>query len=807
MFDVAIYTDTRADEAIDGIDGFNFQAASKGITAQDRQVIRDNMLHRVIVGWGVDHDPLTHPPTFVYYNHGGRYLLSNSPSTGVTNNDRSGKLFPEAIALSVAADFAMMRPAQLFGAVNWTLRKAPGKHLEQWAAPLEVMPEFETEALCRLIKNDPWATEHLAEFLTMVEQVTAEESKRLIIICSDPVLAQRWIALGTLFIDTQRALGLMIRGLVQDPMITKGDIVASSSELGPQPDALAPRAGVNIVDLDNRKIGAVPPSESALAQTKWFLEEDSGTALAAIELARRWEAFLGRDLATRAAAIASFPNEQGSAAHWLSAITALKTLADHHQSDELFFYGDALIDSAVAYAPRSVDEARTASDALVALLENTFHDLAIGVLMPSLEAIAGRPDARDAWLAAVGSAPEGLRLSWEDVDAQTQASRLLSMMADEVSPGVLPSLFSASLTLQIPLSKLSRIRAIQGLADLWSVTPTLTGQQTRWANGDQVVAELSRILARKWASGDHAALRGLAAARWSWLTTSPGLSPADLQTVAPWVEAGRMSKLPMSERIEVLAVAVPLPPESWAIVWSGLVLPVDHQLIVNWADTQHVVTADAGRWLIQQIDTFLQTGEPAPSIRKLLVRLSEDDVRVLDKALAAYAHQVSTADSHFRTAVEHWDMVPNVYLQQAVNYIPQMSALMHDYIGEAILVCKDTRNVSRLVTASEDWAESATLAALKRRCGSEEGMQEALLWALMLLDGALAAPAQAAQDFLLSVSDDRHYRVLSSKVASRLDRNTRARLEDFMKNASRGRLRRRFTKSAASLVSGKPKER
>ena len=37
MFDVAIYTDTRANEAIDGIDGFNFQAISEGITAQDRQ--------------------------------------------------------------------------------------------------------------------------------------------------------------------------------------------------------------------------------------------------------------------------------------------------------------------------------------------------------------------------------------------------------------------------------------------------------------------------------------------------------------------------------------------------------------------------------------------------------------------------------------------------------------------------------------------------------------------------------------------------------------------------------------------------
>ena len=63
MFDVAIYTDTRANEAIDGIDGFNFQAISEGITAQDRQVIRSNMLHRVVVGWNVEHDPLDQLPS------------------------------------------------------------------------------------------------------------------------------------------------------------------------------------------------------------------------------------------------------------------------------------------------------------------------------------------------------------------------------------------------------------------------------------------------------------------------------------------------------------------------------------------------------------------------------------------------------------------------------------------------------------------------------------------------------------------------------------------------------------------------
>ena len=324
MFDVAIYTDTRASEAVDGIDGFNFQALSKGMTAQDRQVIRDNMLHRVVVGWNVDHDPLAHPPSFAYYAHAGRYYLSRGVSTGVTNNGRPGNLLTEAIATSDPDDFGTMRPAQLLGALNWRLEKAPGKTIGRWAAPLEVAPGFEADALREMVRGDAWAVAHFAEFLAMVEQVTAPAPKRLVLITADEVLARKWIALGTLFVEAGRSLALTIRGLVQDPMTTKADIVAASPEFGAQPDPGTPRAGVNVVDLDRRAIGPITATESALTQADWFLNEDSAAALAAIDVARRWEEFLGRDLATRAAALASFPKDRGDHGDWLTATEALQ---------------------------------------------------------------------------------------------------------------------------------------------------------------------------------------------------------------------------------------------------------------------------------------------------------------------------------------------------------------------------------------------------------------------------------------------------------------------------------------------------
>ena len=178
MFDVALYTDTRASEAIDGIDGFNFQAISEGMNAQDRQVIRDTLLHRVVVGWNADHDPLDHPPSFAYCGHAGRYYLSRGISTGVTNNGRPGNLLTQAIATSDPDDFGMMRPAQLFGALNWRLEKAPGQRIDRWPSPLAITPEYEAEALRDMIRADAWAVEHFAQFLTMVEEVTSDNPKR-----------------------------------------------------------------------------------------------------------------------------------------------------------------------------------------------------------------------------------------------------------------------------------------------------------------------------------------------------------------------------------------------------------------------------------------------------------------------------------------------------------------------------------------------------------------------------------------------------------------------------------------------------
>ncbi len=807
MFDVAVYTDTRADEAIDGIDGFNFQAISEGITAQDRQTIRDNMLHHVVVGWGVDNDPLKHPPSFVYYKHGDSYYLSRGISTGVTNNGRPGNLLTEAITTSDSDDFGAMRPAQLFGAENWRLEKAEGKSVPQWAAPLKVSPDFEAESLCTMVKNDPWAREHLAEYLSMIEQVTAAEPKRLVLISNNEVLAQKWIALGTLFMEAQKAHELTIRGLVQDPMATKADIVAASPEFGPQPDPLTPRAGANVVDLDNRVIGPITKTGSAMRQAEWFLNEDSGPALAAIDLARNWEGFLGGDLATRAAAVASFPGHQGGRDDWLTVMQALCGLAERRQADELFFYGDALLDVAVTYAPATSPDANLAGKAVLALISADSHDLAAGVLLPTLEAASGVPQAREALLATVGRAFDVPILAWDDDVARNQAAEYLSSMADEVSEDMLPDLFSVALTLDIPLEEAARARAIARLARFWASKPELSSQRERWSYATEVTQALAGNVMRGLEAGEQVSLTALERGAWSWLESSPVVDPSVGASIASWGAAVRLAKLPLKERAAALKQSAGLPTGCWRIVWSGTKLPDDYELILAWAEQQGTLSGDAASWIYEQIRAALRAKKPATKFRNFFAKLQQSRIRIQHQELAAYIEQVARASHQFRAAAESREK-PNPHLSTVVKYVPKMGLLMLDYLGEIILASPDTRGVSQIVASDEGVAEVAARYFLNKKRGSVKHMAEAVKLALAAIDGDLNAPAQAAQDFLQDVCDDPLQVSLVNQAArgQLLDKRTFGAFEAVCKDAKKGRLKRRISRVAGGFWGGKGKE-
>lgn len=804
MFDVALYTDTRASEAIDGIDGFNFQAISEGMNAQDRQVIRDTLLHRVVVGWNADHDPLDHPPSFAYCGHAGRYYLSRGISTGVTNNGRPGNLLTQAIATSDPDDFGMMRPAQLFGALNWRLEKAPGQRIDRWPSPLAITPEYEAEALRDMIRADAWAVEHFAQFLTMVEEVTSDNPKRLVVITADEAVATRWIALGTLFVETTRALSLSIRGLVPDPMTTKADIVAASPDFGPQPDPSVVRAGVTIIDLDRRVLTPITPTESALTQADWFLHEDPADALAAIEVARRWEQFLGRDLATRASALASFTKERGSVGDWATVMETLRGLAVAGQDEELFFYGDPLLDVAVTCAIETPADAEAAGAAVVALVGTDSHDLAGGVLMSALESSRDVSGASEALVAALAAAPAQARLRWEDDDARGQAGVLLTQAAQHCPNDLLPAVVSAARTMDTPLTTPARADVVGRLARAWAATPAVGRDRERWAHGDEIDQALADELLRRWSGGAPGDLSLLSRGTWEWLGQCSGLEPATRRGVEAWHEAVRIASLPVNQRAEQLSGARKLPPDSWRLVWNRAALPNDCALIDAWAQTQRELTGAACQWVMRQVSAVIATQEPAIALRELLTGLHLSGIVIRDERLATYVAQVCATEQCCREAIA-CRRADNPHLSTLISSVPAMSALMADYLGRIILTCADTSAVTRLATADEEWARRCVHVALTGRASTRRGLAQAVTLALRVRRSHLIpARTRGAEDFLVDVCDDRARRNEVSQASKEglIDPVSFAMFETFSAEAKKSRLKRRLERATNGLLGG-----
>lgn len=351
--DVAVFSDTTADESVDGVEGFNFRALSAGITPEDRRRIREELLHRVHPTWGHDHDERAHPPTCALIRRDGRHYLARGHSTGRTITGRQGNLVTQVVVADDATGFGSYHPAQLYGAPGWTLEETPSGDLEPWPVPESVRPDFEADALEAMLKSDPWAVRVLPHYLTMLEAASREAPQRLVLIHRDLDVVMRWIAAGALLMDPDRAAGLTFRALMDDPTRTDAVIVGVSPEF-----ELEPIVGANVIDLERRTTSDVQPSETSRARVAAFLDGAPGADPPAFDLAARWEPPVGADLAARAASAlhGGIPTTEA----WTLAVELVEALDDAGATTELAKPDPTVVAALADWSPSTADEIRTA---------------------------------------------------------------------------------------------------------------------------------------------------------------------------------------------------------------------------------------------------------------------------------------------------------------------------------------------------------------------------------------------------------------------------------------------------------------
>ncbi|MEU3016153.1 hypothetical protein ABZ635_01995 [Nocardiopsis sp. NPDC007018] len=571
-FETATYTDVTAGEAIDGVDGFNFQAVSPGLTGVDRQRIREGLLHRVVPSWDLGHDPLDHPPTCAFEVRDGRSYLSRGRSTGITNSGRPGNQVTQVIATSDPGDFVPYRPAQLYGALQWNLEKAAGPAPEPWVTPLEVRPEFEVDALQDMVTGDEWAARVLPHYLTMIDAALGPAPTKTVLLHDDLDEVMRWIALGTLFVESERARTLGFRALVDDPWRTDAVLVGVSPGFG-----AVDLGSANVLDLRDRTVPDLEPSEVARARAALFRDHDAADALTAVEVARRWETTLGAELANDAARLVAVPDpDTDGAGAWRTAVSAIDRLARAGMEDDLALYGEELSEASVTYGPTTAEEFTLAGGAVRHAHGIGADDVARGVLLPALEALAAAPGHAGAFARELSGA--ATPLEWESEEERAAAGGFLGTVLASAPTDCLADLFGAAGAVGAPVTEEARAEAADNLSALWLTDPDLGRDRWRsWLGGKEVAAATARRLGDAFHANDERAVESLLRGDWDFLVAEAG-SPE----LRGWVEAGRISRLPVAERRERIVRSLTMPAEAWQLALTGTEVRDDPALWAAW---------------------------------------------------------------------------------------------------------------------------------------------------------------------------------------------------------------------------------
>ncbi|WP_071289221.1 hypothetical protein [Mycolicibacterium llatzerense] len=797
MFDVCVFTDVRADEALDGVAGFNFMAASPGATVADQKFVADRMLHVVKSSWHVDHqDELAHPPSCIYRKFGDRYFLSRGRSTGSTvTAPRPGNQLTQAIVTSAPDDFIPYRPAQLYAARQWNLsRETGGKHISPWPTPLEIDATYEPDELNEdLVVGSPFGTEFLAKFLTMVEQAVAVPAKKLIIVHTDLDVVMRYISLASLFLDADRAFAMSFVAFAQQPLAADADIVGATPDFGETPKANSGSAAYNVVDLLTVEMSPVEVSRSAARQAEWFAD-DPLDALAAIDVARRWEAALGADLATDAAGIVSFTEGPVAAPHdRAAALRAVHGLVAGGLGDDLDMYSDELLDAIVTSPPAAEADVVLAADAIEACHQSGRDDVGTGILLPTLEVLAARPELIPTWSSAVsrwiaGAGP----LQWESADSRAHAMRAQAEIVNRTDPQHLVDVLIAGKIAGLLPDDGVIAPALDRLADHWCQHPELSTKKDDLPYQSHLGPRLTYRIVGALERNDPAVTGGFVAGEWNWLAGHG--SP-----LAPWHAAAAIGTTRLDQRAdEIAARGARLPAESWRLVLAGAELPAGAPAVAAWIDSHRDISMDFGAWILKGLKASQSRYEDGHDARRLLSAMLDARVRAADTNLAQLLADVDDLERIGKQAMQAAADDRNPALHDFAERVAPVVALFSPEVGTLLVKSRDQLGIKRLERASGDWAAPCIEGALQAT-GRRSGDAEAVEWALSLYESGTEAQSGAATEFLLSLMDSRGGRQRLDEARDTIAPSWLPVLDQLVEESRKGRLARNIMRGGKRL--------
>lgn len=613
-FESSIYTDVRADEAVDGSDGFNFQSVSAGLDGGDQKVIRELMLHQVSSRWPIEREERDHPPSAAFVPRDGRFYFSRGISTGATENGRRGNQLTQAVVTRSAEDIRPYRPAQILGAVNWKLEKADITTCEPWFAPLELGSGFEADVLLSWLRTDTWVQQVLPAYLTMLEDATGESPRKIVLIHDDLQVVLRWMALGTLLLDTQSADRLELRAFVTDPYQTSARLV------GMHPDLMrGPVAEVHAINILERTISGIDPSDSARMVLDWALRLDTFDALEVIDIAQRWMPAIGvRYGAAGAEVVTGTRKARVGREEWDLGVSIIEGLASNGLRSDLELYIDELAEAVSSYQLQSADDFARAARATRFAAHSGIPGLAEALLAPTFESLAAAPEFSLLWVQEIN--PDGAWV-WPQLEAPESLVENLTRVIVEAPAAALSPLLALvqPLAALLPADKLvpaidravaylrRNSRSVREL-DGWYGAP-----RARTILREQLVNEIHAVDS----ASASAAFQELRAGTWDSLDPrNEPLTEISLR-FRPWLDAGRVARADVDKREALLRTAGMRPGQgSWRhVLSSDTQLPKDTDLWVAWIETVGA-SSNMRQYIKAQVDQTLRQSPKEANARE-----------------------------------------------------------------------------------------------------------------------------------------------------------------------------------------------
>ena len=581
MFDVLGYTDCRADQSLNGSTGFQFCAASPGAGDAEQKIVRPRVHH-----WArslTRIPPEQHPETFRCWTQDGAHIILRGRSlTRRTASGRDGNSYSFAALTRDEWDILPARPAQLWSVPDWPSSEVQGR-LAPWPTPLALDPDFEPEGLQTWVREQPWAVEHLAQLLTMVEMTSGPEARKLLIEHEDQGVVVRWISLAQLTMSDEEALNSSVHSFAEEPESAPATFVGAHPLFS---DGVRPNAeGYRLFDPLHQRCTPVEPSGSARLHVQWFLTMDADEALAAISTSRAWARVLSSFDSDGAARIAGMvllgvgeprPGDVPVAAELLSGLC-------RQDPESVPEWGEELVGLLQACSPASADDVGAVGEIIWEPARIGETGLARRLASLCLSWGGRRPDLLKAWLArrAVGRPP----LHWEEDEedllrtAADSATALAAALPADLLPELWTLLGDLGLLECLPGSRRSRLLAEAARGCLSS--PTALERLIDSGRGEEVARLVARDLPGYWArSGEGIA--ALARGEWDALLTRPQALVGGPELDAfRWL---RQDLSPLLERPEALEnLCTLLPASAWPLAEAAA--NGDETLVEVWLRT------------------------------------------------------------------------------------------------------------------------------------------------------------------------------------------------------------------------------